>query len=126
LTVHGIRRQIAWFALLVALQGQQGVAPRPIVFEDLTERSQVRFLHSSSATSQKYLIEWQCCNSRAVPHERHDAGVASASTCEGPSGIGGLPEMLLNAVVCSRIRETCYRPQAFDFKLHHMHVGDVR
>ena len=53
----GIRRQIAWFALLVALQGQPGGAPPPIVLEDVTARSQVRFLHRSSATSQKYLIE---------------------------------------------------------------------
>lgn len=52
-----IRRQIVWFALLVTLRGQRGAAPPPIVFEDVTERSQVRFLHRSSATSQKYLIE---------------------------------------------------------------------
>jgi hypothetical protein len=55
--LKNIRRQIAWFVLLAALQGQPGGAPPPIVFEDVTERSKVRFLHRSSATSQKYLIE---------------------------------------------------------------------
>ena len=51
------RRQIAWFALLAAFQGQPGATPPPIAFEDVTQRSKVRFLHRSSATSQKYLIE---------------------------------------------------------------------
>src|SRR5215831_10602804 len=48
------RRHVAWFALLGTLRGQPG---EPIVFQDVTGRSQVRFLHRSSATSQKYLIE---------------------------------------------------------------------
>jgi len=53
----GIRRQVAWFALLATLRGQHGAAPPPIVFEDVTALSQVRFLHRSSTTTQKYLLE---------------------------------------------------------------------
>ena len=47
-----MKRLLAFLAVFTALS-----APQPISFEDVTARSGIRFLHRSSATSQKYLIE---------------------------------------------------------------------
>src|SRR6266852_8762760 len=52
-------RQLTWVCVppLVLLAFAQNAALPPTTFADVSERSQVRFLHRSSATSQKYLIE---------------------------------------------------------------------
>lgn len=52
-------RHLGWFCVppVVLLAFAQNAGRPPIKFADVTESSKVRFLHRSSATSQKYLIE---------------------------------------------------------------------
>src|SRR5689334_18956633 len=52
-------RYLGWICVppLVLLAFAQDAARPPMRFADVTESSKVRFLHRSSPTSQKYLIE---------------------------------------------------------------------
>jgi enediyne biosynthesis protein E4 len=52
-----IRSWVAWLAPLALLAGFAATETPPIVFADVTDRARLGFIHRSSATTQKYLIE---------------------------------------------------------------------
>src|SRR6266404_1092390 len=80
----------SYFFLLLA----QTRTTRPAVFADITERSRVRFVHRSSATSQKYLIESMSGGAAVFDYDGDgllDIYLINGAALDEPMAAGKLP-----------------------------------
>src|SRR6266404_4994794 len=80
----------SYFFLLLA----QTRTTRPAVFADITERSRVRFVHRSSATSQKYLIESMSGGAAVFDYDGDgllDIYLINGAALDDPMAAGKLP-----------------------------------